>query len=159
MDLQLVQTKTFQGKKLTFTPLNYNTWRPLMMSQQLGSAIPTGEWPTSVSSPKRGQSDAAAIPSTDTQSTSEGKEPEPRRTTSGSGDEGKPPATQEPLQLRPQVPNNDAPSEAELKYSEERFTADLGKLHSAWQFILSGISPQSIDIVKINDSYEKATKE
>jgi hypothetical protein len=88
-----------------------------------------------------------------------GQRTEPRRTTSGSGDEGKPPATQEPLQLRPQVPNNDAPSEAELKYSEERFTADLGKLHSAWQFILSAISPQSIDIVKINDSYEKATKE
>jgi hypothetical protein len=137
MDLQLVQTKTFQGKKLTFTPLNDNTWRPLMMSQleanfqQLGSAIPTGKWPDYIGQLRQARSIGRSSYSlhrqpvnlTKAQTTSEGKEPEPRRTTSGSDDEGKPPATQEPLQLRPQVPNNDAPSEAELKYSEERFTS------------------------------------
>jgi hypothetical protein len=45
------QIRPFQGKKLTYTPLNFNTWKPNTMNQleanfhQLGRAIPTGEWP------------------------------------------------------------------------------------------------------------------
>ena len=159
MDPHNSQTKTFQGKKLTFTPPNYNSWRPNMMSQleanfqQLGNAIPTGDWPDYIGQFRQakliGRNSYApyrqpvSLGMSQMIAASETKEPEQTGAPKSSDDDTLP-RSQELLQLKPQTtPNSDRPTEAELKYKEERFTADLGKLHSVWQFILSGISLQS----------------
>jgi hypothetical protein len=42
-----------------------------------------------------------------------------------------------------------APSEVEVKYEQERFLEDHKKVHLVWHLFISGISPQSLDIIKI----------
>jgi hypothetical protein len=144
--MESTQIRPFQGKKLTYTPLNFNTWKPNMMNQleanfhQLGRAIPTGEWPNYIAQFREARTigrrnysttrkpvilsvNPNPLPHAPTatslkESNAEGKDPDGDANSDAEGRR----RAERLLNVRKTESNESAaPSETELKYEQERF--------------------------------------